>query len=142
MENTLIAGGNGPERHEYIKNYLDSLIGLNEDIIIYDATYSFGSYNNNQSIRYYSADHALNYIEDLKRVKDSDKKTYIISDIYGGLFFSKTNKELMLDLLQKKDRISVTFYTRHISYVPECFIEHFDKRIDYEDVIAVIANNK
>ena len=48
----------------------------------------------------------------------------------------------MLSLLNQKDRVSVTFYTRHLSYVPEVFLEHFDKRIEYEDELVVIANNK
>lgn len=141
MINTLIAGGKGPERHDYIAKYLDSLNSKNETIIIFDATYSFGSYNQYTNVSYFSADHALNYISRLKDLNSNNETAYIISDIYGGLFFSKENKELMLSLLSKKDRISVTFYTRHLSYVPEKFLEFFDKKIEFEDELVVIANN-
>lgn len=141
MRNILVTGGKGPERHEYINKKLNTLIENKENIVIFDATYSFGIYNDYLNVVYFSVDHVLNYIEKLKELNNSNEKVYIISDIYGGLFFSKENKELMLSLLSKKERVSVTFYTRHLSYVPESFLEYFDERIEFEDELVVIANN-
>jgi len=140
----LCSGGVGPERVEFLNSYLDKLIndGMDKEIIIYDATYYFVKYAKYDYIHYYCVDSVVGYLNKLKEIKNIQKKVYVISDVYAGLFYSKENKELIKDLILNKDNIEILLLARHIDFVPKEILDLINTKVTYQEINTVLANTK
>lgn len=148
MSKTIIlSGGNGPERTEFIKKYLDTQI-KDGDFIIYDYTYALVSYNENSNVSYFCIDTCLSYIKKLNELieqKESGNKTniFIVTDAYGGLMYQGNMKPLFLKFLKNKElwNINILMSCRHLEYIPQELIDLFDEVIEYKDINGVLSND-
>jgi len=148
MSKTIIlSGGNGPERTEFIKKYIDTQLN-NGQLIIYDYTYALIVYNQYDNVSYYCIDTCLSYINNLEKIlkekKDGNNDPiYIITDAYGGLMFQSNMKKPFIDFLQNKDsyNINILMSCRHLEYIPEEMIKLFDEVIEYKDINGILSND-
>jgi len=149
ITSSLITGGNGPQRLDYTRSQIDKLISLEgkKEIIIYDATYTLICYINNSDVSYFCVDSVVSYVEKLKDIverkkTDASYKTYILTDAYGGFWFAKENKTLFLEILenQEKYNIEVVMSARHMDFVPEEFINHFNKVVALDEIYTPLNN--
>lgn len=143
----ILAGGEGPDRSKYIKQYIDSNL-TKGDIIIYDYTYSLITYNKHENVAYYCVDTCLAYLNKLnellkEKVSKNTKEIYIVSDAYGGLFFQANVRSIFDELLKYKEdyKINILLSTRHLDYIPKEYIDSFDKVIDYKDINGKLSND-
>lgn len=136
----LITGGKGPERQNYIINYLERELNNNDinSIVIYDATYYLVKYSHNSKVKYFSVDTVLSYLNELGNIKDN---SVIIADCYAGLMYSKTNIDKYLELFNNQN-IDILLSSRHRDFVPEILLNRIDEIIEIEDYITPLANTK
>lgn len=143
-----IYGGEGLERMNLIKQYLDKVISENLNTIIFDSTYSFVSYSSIVKVKFFCVDTTLSYLKYLKEVLESKRngnidEIIIFSDAYAGFMYSKANKDIFLELLKNKETYNITLImsSRHKEYIAEDLLHYFDEIIEFKDDKSILCND-
>jgi len=144
---TLVTGSLGQDRLNYLNEYLDNYFKTKSDqITIYDSTYGFIKYSHYSNCNYFSVDSTISFIDYLKTIKDrnSENKMYLILEAYAGLFYSKSNLEIIEDILLNKDKynLEILMSSRHIDFIPEKLIGLFTDKITFKEEVTLLANTK